>query len=145
MPGPFEYILWFLCTPFEVVALVCAFKKKAFRRYLFLNIYVAASLFASLGRFQIIQHYGLSSSEYLYFYYYSDALLTICLYFALISLYSYVFDEMKAERYVSLMAFSLLMGTALFSFSVVNQVVHQSSSKLFTQSAIDRWHGHRGL
>lgn len=133
MPGPFEYILWFLCTPFEVAALVCAFKKKAFRRYLFLNVYVAASLLASLGRFQIIHHYGLSSNEYLYFYYYSDALLTICLYFALISLYSFVFNELKADRYVSVMAFSLLVGTALFSYSVV----YQSSGKLFTHFVVE--------
>jgi hypothetical protein len=116
-----------------VAALVCAFKKKAFRRYLFLNLYVAASLIASLGRFQILHHYGLNSSAYLYFYYYSDALLTICLYFALTSLYSYVFDELKAERYVRLVAFSLLVGTAIFSYSVVQQ----SSSKLVTHFVVE--------
>ena len=133
MPGPFEYILWFLCTPFEVVALVCAFKKKAFRRYLFLNLYVAGSLVASLARFQVFHHYGLTSNEYVYFYYYSDALLTIFLYFALMSLYSYVFDELKAERFVSLMAFALLVGTAIFSYSVVQQ----SSSKLITHFVVE--------
>ena len=133
MPGPFEYILWFLCTPFEVVALVCAFKKKAFRRYLFLNLYVAGSLVASLARFQVFHHYGLTSNEYVYFYYYSDALLTIFLYFALMSLYSYVFDELKAERLVSLMAFALLVGTAIFSYSVVQQ----SSSKLITHFVVE--------
>jgi len=133
VPGPFEYILWFLCTPFEVVALVCAFKKKAFRRYLFLNLYVAGSLVASLARFQVFHHYGLTSNEYVYFYYYSDALLTIFLYFALMSLYSYVFDELKAERLVSLMAFALLVGTAIFSYSVVQQ----SSSKLITHFVVE--------
>jgi hypothetical protein len=133
VPGPFEYILWFLCTPFEVVALVCAFKKKAFRRYLFLNLYVAGSLVASLARFQVFHHYGLTSNEYVYFYYYSDALLTIFLYFALMSLYSYVFDELKAERFVSLMAFALLVGTAIFSYSVVQQ----SSSKLITHFVVE--------
>ena len=133
MPGPFEYILWFLCTPFEVFALVCAFKKKALRRYLFLNLYIAASLVVSLGRFQIIHLYGLNSGEYVYFYYYSDALLTICLYFALISLYSYVFNELKAERFVSLGAFALLVGTAIFSYSVVQQ----SSAKLITHFVVE--------
>jgi hypothetical protein len=133
VPGPFEYILWFLCTPFEVVALVCAFKRKAFRRYLFLNLYVAGSLVASLARFQVFHHYGLTSNEYVYFYYYSDALLTIFLYFALMSLYSYVFDELKAERLVSLGAFALLVGTAIFSYSVVQQ----SSSKLITHFVVE--------
>jgi hypothetical protein len=116
-----------------VVALVCAFKKKAFRRYLFLNLYVAGSLVASLARFQVFHHYGLTSNEYVYFYYYSDALLTIFLYFALMSLYSYVFDELKAERLVSLVAFALLVGTAIFSYSVVQQ----SSSKLITHFVIE--------
>jgi hypothetical protein len=133
VPGPFEYILWFLCTPFEVVALVCAFKRKAFRRYLFLNLYVAASLVSSLARFQVFHHYGLTSSAYVYFYYYSDALLTIFLYFALMSLYSYVFDELKAERLVSLMAFALLVGTAIFSYSVV----HQASDKLVSRFVVE--------
>src|SRR2546425_6744414 len=45
-------------------------------------------------------HYGRSSIEYRYFYFYSDALLVILLYFALISLYSRVFEEMRVERYV---------------------------------------------
>jgi hypothetical protein len=94
---------------------------------------VAASLVASLARFQVLHHYGLNSSEYVYFYYYSDALLTICLYFALTSLYSSVFAELKAERYVSFGAFSLLVGTALFSYAVVQQ----SSSKLITHFVVE--------
>lgn len=133
MPGPLDYFLWFLCTPFEVVALVCAFKKKAIKRYLFLNLYIAASLVGSLGRFQVLHHYGLNSSEYVYFYYYSDALLTICLYLALSSLYSYVFTELKAERYVSLVATLLLVGTALFSYAVVQQ----SSGRLITHFVVE--------
>jgi hypothetical protein len=133
VPGPFEYILWFLCTPFEVAALVCAYKKKALKRYFFLNLYIAGSLLGSLGRFQILHEYGLNSSEYVYFYYYSDALLTICLYFALTSLYSYVFTELKAERFVSFAALTLLLGTAIFSYAVVQQ----SSSKLVTHFVVE--------
>jgi len=133
VPGPFEYILWFLCTPFEVAALVCALRKKALKRYFFLNLYIAASLIASLGRLQILHSYGLRSNEYAYFYFFSDALLTICLYFALISLYSCVFTEMKAEKYVSLAATVLLVGTAIFSYAVVQQ----SSTKLVTHFVIE--------
>jgi hypothetical protein len=125
--------LWFLCTPIEVFALVCAFRKKAVARYFFLNLYIAASLVVSLSRFQILRHYGINSSQYMYFYYYSDALLTICLFFALISLYSYVFAEMKAERYVSMAAILLLSGTAIFSYSVV----HQSTSRLVTHFVVE--------
>jgi hypothetical protein len=116
-----------------VAALVCAFRKKAIRQYFFLNLYVAASLVASLGRLQILHSHGLQSNEYAYFYFYSDALLTICLYFALISLYSYVFTEMKAGKYVSQIALLLLVGTAIFSYAVVQQ----SSTRLLTHFVVE--------
>ena len=112
---------------------MCAVKKKALRPYFFLNIYMAASLLASIGRFNILQHYGLQSSEYVYFYYYSDTLLTILLYFALTSLYSRVFREMNAERMVKLGAVLLLAGTALFSYGVV----HQAENRLVSRFVVE--------
>lgn len=79
------------------------------------------SFVVSVVRYQALSRYGLRSSEYTYCYYYSDAILTIFLYLALITLYLYVFDEMKAEKYVRLAAILLLAGTALFSYLVVQQ------------------------
>jgi len=86
---------------------------------------VAAS-FVNIVRFKILFTYGFRSSEYGYFYYYSDLLLTIGLYFALMGLYSYVFEEMGAEQYVRFGALLLLLGTAGFSFAIVQQ----SSSRI---------------
>jgi hypothetical protein len=86
------------------------------------------SFVLSVGRYQVLSRFGLRSSEYKYFYYYSDAVLTIFLYLALITLYLHVFDEMKVEKYVRLAAMILLAGTALFSYAVVQQ----SSSRLLT-------------
>src|SRR5215467_13769843 len=91
------------------------------------------SFLASVGRFQVIQHYGFSSPQYAYFYFYSDALLTIGLYFALLNLYSLVFDEMKVERYLRFGAVLLLAGTAWFSYAVVQQ----SSHRLFSHFAYE--------
>lgn len=105
--------------------MVCAFRSQSFRRYFFLNIYMGLSFFVSVGRFQIISHLGVSSLEYAYFYFYSDALLTIGLYFALLNLYSLIFDEMKVERYLRLGAIILLGGTAWFSYAVINQSSHR--------------------
>src|ERR1700731_4010184 len=79
------------------------------------------SFVVSVVRYQVLTRYGLSSSEYTYCYYYSDAILTIFLYLALITLYLHVFDEMKVEKYVRLAATLLLAGTALFSYGVVQQ------------------------
>jgi hypothetical protein len=100
---------------------VCAIKKASFRRYIALNVYMLACFLVSLIRFKILSTYGLSSPEYGYFYYYSDLLLTIGLYCALMSLYAQVFEEMGAEQYVRLGAILLLLGTAAFSFAIVMQ------------------------
>jgi hypothetical protein len=126
-------ILWLLCTLLEVVVVVCAVAKGTFRRYLILNLYMAASVLISIGRYRILSHYGYSSSEYLYFYYYSDALLTIFLYFALTSLYAHVFSDLSAHRLVRLGAVLLLAGTALFSYGVVQQ----SNAKLITHFVLE--------
>ncbi len=107
---------------------VCALKSHSFRRYFFLNLYMGLSFLVSVGRFQILNHFGKESLEYAYFYFYSDALLTIGLYFALLSLYSLVFDEMKVERYLRLGAIFLLGATAWFSYEVVNQSSHRMLS-----------------
>lgn len=128
-----EYIVWLLCTLLEAGVVVCALKKGAFRRYLLLNLYMAASVVISVGRYKILAQYGWSSSEYIYFYYYSDAILTIVLYFALSSLYAHVFSELEAERYVRMGALMLLAGTALFSYAVVQE----STSKLMTHFVVE--------
>lgn len=112
---------------------VCALKKGAFRRYFLLNLYMAGLIVSDLGRYKIVSEFGLSSTQYQYFYFYSDAILTIILYFALSTLYSHVFSEMKAERYVKMGTLLLLAGTALFTWAVVEQ----STAKLVTHFVVD--------
>jgi hypothetical protein len=104
---------------------VCAVKSNSVRRYLCLNLYMALSFLVSVGRYLVIHRSGVSSMEYAYFYFYSDALLTIGLYFALLNLYSLVFDEMKVEKYLRLGAVLLLGGTAWFSYAVIAQSSHR--------------------
>jgi len=125
VPGLFDYCIWIMCTLLEAAVVVCAVRSHSLRRYFFLNLYMTLSFLASVGRYQVLHHYGMASSEYFYFYYYSDALLTIGLYFALLNLYSLVFDEMKVERHLRLGAILLLAGTAWFSYAVVQQSSHR--------------------
>jgi hypothetical protein len=129
VPGSIGYVIWFLGAGLEVSVVVCSLAKHSFRRYLCLNLYMLFSFLLSVGRFYMLNQYGLRSSEYKYFYYYSDAVLTIFLYLALITLYLNVFDEMKVEKYVRLAALLLLAGTALFSY----EVVQQSHDKMVTR------------
>lgn len=133
MPGPFAYFIWFVGTLCEAIVVVCAIKKHAFRRYLLLNLYVIGLMVSEFGRYRILAEYGFNSKQYEYFYFYSDAVLTIFLFFALSTLYSHVFSEMKAENYVKLGTILLLAGTALFTYGVVAQ----SSAKLVTHFVVE--------
>src|SRR5260370_24600106 len=116
MLSPADWMIWSLATLFEAAVVVCSVHRKVFRRYFFLNLYMLFNVLVSLGRFQVLIHQGRSSVEYRYFYFYSDALLTIVLFFALISLYSFVFQEFQLERYLRLGAVLLLAGTACFFY-----------------------------
>ncbi len=132
MPASIGYVIWFLGVVLEVTVVVCALKRRTFRRYLCLNLYMLFTFLVSVGRHQILSHFGLRSSEYWYFYYYSDAVLTIFLYLALITLYLHVFDEMKVEKWLRLAAVLLLAGTAMFSYGVVHQSFQSSGKMLAT-------------
>jgi hypothetical protein len=123
-----QYVVWLIGALLEAAVVVCAIKRSAFRRYLFLNLYMASEVVASAVRFEIFQHYGFTSPQYAYFYFYSDALLTILMFLVLSSLYSEVFRELNAERYIQMGSVVLFAGTALFSFAVVEE----SSAKLLS-------------
>jgi hypothetical protein len=128
VPALVGYALWVLGALLEVAVVVCALKRHSFHRYLCLNLYMVFSFVVSVVRYEVFRQFGLQSREYLYCYYYSDAVLTIFLYLALITLYLHVFDEMRVEKYVRLAAIVLLAGTALFSYAVVQE----SSQRMFT-------------
>jgi hypothetical protein len=115
------FLGWFL----EALVVVCAVRRKMFRRYFFLNLYMALCVCASLGRFRILMEEGLGSLHYRYFYFYSDAVLAIVLFFGVMSLFACVLEELNVERYVRLAAIVLLAGTAWFSYSVVMQSSHR--------------------
>jgi hypothetical protein len=125
MPGSADYVIWSLGLLLEACVVVSSLYRKVFKRYFFLNLYVLLELFVSLGRFRILIHDGFTSDAYRYFYFYSDALLTIVLYFGLLSLYIYVFEELKVQSYLRLGAIVLLAGSAWFSYAVVSQSSHR--------------------
>jgi hypothetical protein len=133
MPGPVGLIIWVMGTAFELLFVVCSLARKSFLRYFFLNLYLLLSTAVSIGRFFILSSYGFNSDQYMSFYFYSDALLTLALFVALISLYSHVLGELRAGEYVKWGAVFLLLGTAGFSYAVVAQ----SAGRLSTSFAYE--------
>lgn len=133
MPGSIEFLVWCTCFVLEAAVVVCALRAGVFRRFLPLNLYMAASAVGDLLRFRILFHFGYTSKEYFYFYYYSDALLTVALYLALISLFVQVFKELSAEKFVIFGACVLLAGTSVFSYLVIQQ----STGRLLTRFVVE--------
>ena len=105
----------------------------SFLRYFFLNLYVILSMCADLIRQVVLRFYALDSPQYMYWYFYTDCLLTITLFVAVISLASRVFAELNLSRYVRLVAVFLLLGTAGFTYAVVAQ----STDLLATRFALE--------
>ena len=129
MLGPVDYLLLLADLLVEVCCLVFLLKKRAFSRYFTFVLYLCASIAVGIGRYSIIAAAGFASNAYLYFYYLSDTLLTICLYFVLMSLYSHVFSEMEVSKLVRGGAMLLLAGTASISY----YMVASSSDRLVTR------------
>jgi hypothetical protein len=121
MPGPLALGIWYVGIVLEIAFVVCSIARKSFFRYIFLNAYFLLGLGSDAGRYIFLSKFGQASDEYRYAYFYTDALLTLALYLALISLYSCVFGELRFSRYVRFGAVILLLGTALFSYAVVVQ------------------------
>lgn len=105
-----------------VVAL--SFYRGKFLAYFPLNFYMLSLGLAGLGRRAFLYLYGVKSEEYSYIYYYSDTLLTIVLYSAILSLYQHVFAEMKVGKLIRGGGAVLLALTAGVSYMMVHQNAH---------------------
>ena len=99
--------------------MACLLKKRAVSQHFTIVFYLCASIAVGIGRYGIIATAGFASDAYHYFFYYSDTLLTICLYFILMSLYAHVFSEMGISKFVRGGAMLLLAGTAGISYHMV--------------------------
>jgi hypothetical protein len=133
MPGPLSSAIWYFGIALEVAFVVCSLWRRSFLRYFFLNLYFLSALASGGVRYFVLTRFGQASDEYRFAYFYTDVLLTIALYLALISLYTRIFAELNIAKYVRLTAVLLLAGTALFSYAVVAQ----SSERLVTTFAYE--------
>lgn len=121
MLGSFDYALWLTSFLAEVLVVVCAIRRGDLFRYFTLNVYVFGLAAETVVRYAVFKTYGVSSIQYTYCYYYTDALLTVVMFGAIISLYSHAFRETGAPSYVRILAFSSLTTTTVYSLLVIQQ------------------------
>jgi hypothetical protein len=129
MLGPIDYLIWCAGLAAAIYLVVYSLARGQFFRYLSLHAYILLTAITSLAQFFILRDYGFSSRQYLYTYYYSDCLLTVLLYLVVMGLYSHVFRELNASRYVRGATVLLLLGVAGFSYLVVRHNAHNLTGK----------------
>jgi hypothetical protein len=127
--GPVDYLLLFTELLLEVLAVAVLIKRKALFQYFTIVLYLCASIAVGIGRYSVLKTAGFTSDAYLYFYYFSEALLILCLYFVLMTLYAQVFSEMNVGKFVRAGALLLLLLTILISY----HTIASSSDRLITK------------
>lgn len=133
MLDPVSYAIWLVVLLVEFCSLICLVRSKAFSQHFTLLLYLCACLATDIGSYSIIRASGYESTAYYYFYFYSQSLLTICLYFVLMNLYSHVFSDMGVGKQIRAGAMLLLAGTAGISY----YMVAASSSRFITHFVVE--------
>lgn len=87
MISPADIALWVYATVLSLFVAFLLIVRGQFRRFAALGMYFVIESAVSLLRMRILSTYGISSTKYGYFYYYSDLLLSILLYFVVASLF----------------------------------------------------------
>lgn len=133
MLGPVDHGIWIASIIAEVFALFCMVRGKAISDHFTFAVYLCACLGTEVAGRSLLQNSGFNSDAYYYFYFYSKSVLTICLYFVLMNLYSHVFAEMGAGKYIRGGAAMILAGTAGISY----YMIASSSDRLVTHFAVE--------
>ena len=133
MVGPFDYAVWLISFLAELGVVAYAFSSGYFFRYFGLNLYLLALAVSTVSRFWTFQTYGFSSLQYIYCYYYTDALVTIVMYIAIMGLYLRVFEEMRVSKYVRGLAVVILAAAAGYSFLVVQRDAGNLTSRFVVE------------
>jgi hypothetical protein len=131
--APAALALWLLTTIVEGFVVFLCIRQKVVSKFFFFSCYFAASIVVSIGRFWIFSRDGYSSVEYLYFYYYSDAVLTILLAFAIWQIGARLAPGRVGREKVLIAGAGILLLVTLFSFSIVAF----STLKLITHFTIE--------
>jgi hypothetical protein len=125
MPSIADQTFWLLTTSAEAFVVCLFIMQGLFRKFLLFNSYLVFSVATSILRYHVFSRFGVSSLEYFYIYFYTDALLTLLLFLSIFELsVRLVGTRMPRRRVVSLSGAALL-ATAWFSYSVVSLGSHR--------------------
>jgi len=131
--APAALTFWLLTIIAAGFVVFLSVRQKSISKFFFFSCYFAASIVVSIGRFWVLSRDGYNSAEYLYFYDYSDAVLTISLALAIWQIGTRLVAGRVGRETVLIGGASILFLVIFFSFSNVAY----SNSKLITHFAIE--------
>src|SRR5580658_5981209 len=100
MPSHPDFALWLISVLTELFVCGLIVLRGRFRRYRMLALYFGGCALVESVHAGILMHYGILSTQYMYLYYFSDCLLTLLLYFAVVDHFERVCDSGTARKYV---------------------------------------------
>lgn len=130
---PADFALWLLTAVVEAFAVYLFWVQGLSRKFLLLSFYLLLCAIICAGRFAVFYQYGLTSSAYVYFYYYSDALLTVFLFLSICELSLRLARSKISRRRLALTGAVAFLVVFLFSASIASQ----SSMRMMSHFVIE--------
>src|SRR6202167_536888 len=121
MLGPLDYMIWLIGFLVEIGVVVYLITRKQAFRYFPICFYMLCDALVTWGQYYCVHHFGFESTTYVYFYYYTDSLLNVLMFWVIIKFYQETFAEMGVSKYIRGAAVMLILLTAVFSYAVVHQ------------------------
>src|SRR5215467_1543893 len=112
-----DLTLWLLTTLVEIIVVYLFIIQGLFRKFLFLSFYFLLSVTISIGRYALYR-YDFWSVAYFYFYYFTDALLTVFLFLSISELSVRLVGTKIRRQKVVLWSTCALLVAAWLSFLV---------------------------
>jgi hypothetical protein len=125
--------LWALGFAAQIYIVCKLAVSRVFFRYAGISLFALALVLRDVWSYFVFRLFGFSSREYVYSYYYSDALLTVLMFLAIMHLYAEVFREMRVGRYIRGFTGTVLGATALFSYLVVQRNTDHLTSRFVVE------------
>src|SRR6267142_2227774 len=113
-----DIVLWIYATFLSVFVVFVIIVRGQLRRFIALAMYFAIVAAVSLLRLHVLNAYGFNSPEYAYFYYFSDLLLCILLYFVIATLYRKVFPAKRVYLRVRVGSIVIAAGVGIWSLAI---------------------------
>lgn len=100
-----DLALWLMTTVVELFVVCFTIAQRQFQKFPFLNVYLMASIATNISRYVVFRNFGMASSNYVYWYYFTDAMLTLFLFLSICELaVRLVGTKMRAWKIILLCA-----------------------------------------